>query len=292
MSKVKVKEEKCNLAEKAMLVQLQMGVWMGHSRDAVVSEQVQAEKGAERDTGSWWTYLIPRNDLKKVLSAYNKCRGLFNTLTLPWNDNGVRILPAAMFMKYSEDMRKGLAEYDEAVEEFVLDYPNIIQLAVTRLGKLAETRHIPSAEEIRPKFHHRVDIYPLPSASDFRVTLSDDEVKDIKAQITSTIEAKTNEAVLSVWENLVQLVQKVTDTLGNPDKKFKDSLIGNLRDYCELLPNMNITGDTRLEEMRKIVVEKLTTCPTEVLRLVPQKRKEIHNDAKDALEKIKEYSGL
>jgi hypothetical protein len=55
---------------------------------------------------------------------------------------------------------------------------------------------------------------------------------------------------------------------------------------------MNIMEDDRLEAMRVEVVEKLTTCPADVLRLVPQKRKEVQKDAKETLKKIKEYSGL
>lgn len=278
-----------NLNEKAMLVHLRLSMWTGRTKDSLITEEVIRTKNSDSDAGAWWTYLVPKKDIKKIENAAARCRTEFFKITLPWMDGGMRILPSAMFLTYSQTMRQAVADYENAIKEFVDNYPTIISEAKRRLGKLAEQKNLPTVEDIKNRFSAKLNVLPLPTANDFRVSLNRDEVETIKKNITANIEAMTSKAMDDLWNRLILLVDKVENTMRSDDKIFRDTLIGNLKDFCELIPKMNLTNDKHLEEIRKEVVEKLANLKPNDLREDKAQRKTAHKAAKSVLEKIKEY---
>jgi hypothetical protein len=54
------------------------------------------------------------------------------------------------------------------------------------------------------------------------------------------------------------VVSKAAEKLQNPESVFRDSLIENIQDICQLLPRLNVSDDPNLEAMR-LQVEKLLT---------------------------------
>jgi len=137
-----------------------------------------------------------------------------------------------------------------------------------------------------------VDIFPLPTVEDFRVSLSDDDVSSIKQEMTASINQKVEAAMTSIWEELSSLVGKVEEKLKEPDSIFRNTLITNLSDFCEMIPKLNIVNNTKLEDMRKELVGKLANIHPNTLRDDPTERKKAAKTAKEALEKMKEYVSL
>lgn len=205
-------------------------------------------------------------------------------------DGGLRILPSAMFMKYSEEMRKAIAKYEEALEAFLREYPTLVDRAKKRLGDLLKDKRLPDIHEIKHRFRIRQDILPIPSAGDFRCNLSDDQVDMIHKRVASSIESMTEKAVASIWQQLAAFIEKIEETMKQPKKVFRDSLISNLKDFCELIPKMNLTDDNKLEMLRKEVIAKLTELKPIDLRESKADRKKAHKSAKEIMEKIKGYS--
>jgi len=236
-----MKKEIKNLSERAMITQLTFSVWTGRRKDSRVSSEVTANKNADNDSGAWWTYLIPRSSLHNVYVAYNKCKSVHNNLTLPWRDGGDRILPTAMFLEYSKAMREAKADFNEAVEKFLKEYPSLVDNARKRLGSLFDDKTLPTVAEVQGKFGVYQSIYPLPDTADFRVDLPKQVIEDIRKQMEGTIDTTIENAMTSIWERLSQLIEKIEKTLGEPKKVFRDSLIENLSEFCELIPKLNLT---------------------------------------------------
>jgi len=230
--------------------------------------------------------------MRDVYSTLSKCRATHKNLTLPWNDGGCRILPAAMFMKYSEAMRKAKTDYEEAVNEFLKGYPDIIEHAHERLGNLLKGKTFPSAAEIKHKFGVIQEIYPLPDSSDFRVDLAGEDVKEIRNQMKISIDTTIQKAMTDIWLRLAGLIEKVEQTLKQPKKVFRDSLINNLKDFCELIPKLNLTNDTQLESIRQETVKRLAQLKPDNLREGKQERKAAAKTAKEVLEKMKAYTDI
>ncbi len=283
---------KKRLSQKAMLTQLSFSVWTGRVKDNRVSKEVTTRKNADRDSGTWWTYLIPRLAMKRINTAYGKCKATHNRYTLPWRDGGYRILPTAMFMKYSKAMRDVKEDFNAAVEQFLKDYPSYRANAHKRLGKLLDHKTLPTVAEVRGRFGVYQEIFPFPSSADFRVDLSEEDVKEIKKEMKASIDDTIQKAMSTIWHQLIELVEKVETTLRKPDKSFKNSLIKNLKNYCELIPELNLTNDTKLEDVRKEVVKKLTSLKPDSLRDNKRARKAGHNASKDLLKKMKAFKKL
>jgi len=275
-----------------MLTHLSFSIWTGRIKDNKVSEEVTINKYADKDSGTWWTYLVPRGSMRNINTAYNRCKSVHNMFTLPWRDGGTRILPASMFTKYSKAMRKVKAEFDEAVDEFLREYPNIVANARKRLGSLLDDRKLPDVSEVKTKFGVHQEIFPLPDTDDFRVKLSEEDADEIRKKMKTSINDTVEKAMAGVWSRLANLVEKVEKTLGEPKKKFKNSLIDNLKEFCELIPKLNLTEDSKLEVFRKEITEKLANLKPNELRENETERKAAHKAAKDVLEKMNSYMNI
>lgn len=282
--------EKHNLSEKAMLVSLNFSFWTGKTKDSKVTDEVIVTKKSARDAGAWLTNLVSKHDLRNIESARGKIRETHYKYSLPWMDGGLRILPSAMFMKYSEEMRKAIAEHEKALAMFLREYPTIVGHAKKRLGDLLNGKHLPDVSEIRRKFAIRQDILPIPSVGDFRCELSSSQADAIRKKVAESIESMTERAVANIWEQFTMLIEKIEKTMKEPEKIFRDTLISNLKDFCELIPKMNLTNDDRLESLRKEAIAKLAELKPIDLRESKADRKKAHKSAKEILAKMKGYT--
>ena len=276
------------LNEKAMLVGIGFSRWTGKTMDRNVSVEVLNSKGASDGGGNWWTHLIPKKDMRKITTAYNRCKKVHSEMTLPWSDNGLRVLPASMFMEYRKAIQECVEEFDSAVEDFLKTYPKLKQNAHSRLGDLLKGKVLPTTSELRCKFGVRQEILPIPSVQDFRIDLSDADIDEVKQQITETLSDATSKAVAGVWDRLAELVDKIGSTLKKPDKIFRDSLIKNLADFCKLIPKFNMTNDESLEKMRQEIIQSLTKLDPQDLRESKGKRKKAAKSAKTLIKKMED----
>lgn len=283
-------KRKNNLNEKAMLVSVSFSFWTGKTKDSRVTAEVIVTKKSATDAGAWSTNLVSKDDLSSVESARGKVRETHYKYSLPWMDGGLRILPSAMFMKYSEEMRKAIAEHDKALAAFLREYPAIVKRAEQRLGDLLKGKHLPSVSEVKRRFSIRQDILPIPAAGDFRCELSSDQADAIRKRVATSIESMTERAVTNIWEQFTELIEKIEGTMKQPKKIFRDTLISNLRDFCELIPKMNLTDDNRLETLRKEAIAKLTELKPIDLRESKADRRKALKSAKEIMTKIKGYT--
>ena len=278
------------LSEKAMLVQITINGTSGKRKDKKVTREIVTAIHAHSDAGDWWTRLIPKSEIDPITSAGMKCRNTLNKFTLPWMDGGLRILPSARFTEYSKAIRTDIEAYFIAVDNFLKHYPRIVSDAKERLGDFLDGQSLPTLSEMRGKFDLRQSILPLPTINkDFRIGLSDEETSEIQNTIEESINSALSNTMKDVWGQLTKLVEHVEKTLKDPNKKFKNSLISNLTEFCELLPTLNLTNDAELEDIRNEISKKLTNLQPDVLRDNKTERKVATKKAKTLLNKIKQY---
>ncbi len=256
-----------NLGERAMLVDLSIGAWLGQKFDYKTTGEVLTDSSAESDGGVWRTHLVPRKMMKKIRKIISTSRAAHYELTLPWNDGGIRILPAALFLAYTEEMRKHESEFMAIVTNFIeVEYDGILAEAATRLGKLYRPEQYPTPAQLRKKFSFHTHVQPIPSAGDFRVALGSDTTEAVKADIEKQTKEAIDRATGSLWERLHQCVEKIAERLSDADATFRDSLIGNVQELAGMLPVLNIMGDKNLADMAAKVMEKLGNLSPDSLR--------------------------
>jgi len=83
-------------------------------------------------------------------------------VTLSWDDNGYRVLPAAAYMDHTEKMRELSNRFTPAVEAFGCQFGQLVEEAKMRLGGLFRSEDYPTPEDLCSKFSFETKVMPLP----------------------------------------------------------------------------------------------------------------------------------
>ena len=121
------------------------------------------------------------------------------------------------------------------------------------------------------------------------MTCNLDEVARIRKDIEARSTAATETAMADLWTRLHDVVSKMAERLGTKDAIFRDSLVDNVAELVDLLPRLNLTGDARLDAMRREVADKLLVYEPETLRKDGGARKETARAAEDILAAMSGY---
>ena len=279
-----------SIQEKALLVQLSTHAWTGKKKDKQIGRDVCTRQNADADVVEAIIRLAPPGVLKPIDVARGRVYRKHIELTLPYLDNGLRILPSAMYMEYRDKMKEAIKPHTRAVNELDTVWPEILKNKAKRLGGLANKYRLPTVEEIKRRFYIKQDIMPIPTNADFSLfDISDEEITEIENKAKESMKNAMSETVKEVWRRLADLVVNIASTMDEKDKKFHDSLIKKLKDFCATIPAYNVTDDPNLENVRKEVLTKLANLDPEDLREIPNNRKKAAKDAKDVLDRIKDY---
>jgi len=275
------------LDEKALLVTLAVSQWTARKKDKAATADIIAQAGAVHSAGAFNKALLPDNvALKTIHQKTTSIRTKFYKNTLCWGLQGVQLLPSKNYMNFSTEFRQDKADWEKLVAVFCDDYENKMQTAQQQLGGLHNPDDYPSVHEVRNKFRMKMHVTPVPS-NDFRVQAVDDaEIERIRQDMKAEADAFMAEAMQDLWQRLYTPVKLATEKLVDPRSIFNDSLVGNLREICELLPRLNVTDDPDLEAMRQLVEGKLAHYHPDNWRNDPDLRKDVAVDAKDIMDKM------
>lgn len=285
------------LGEKAMLVRLSIGQWSARKFDRQITREIAQQYRTEQDAGRYNKALISMEMVKAIQKAAGAARTYHYARTLPWTDEGQRILPAAMFMDYRQTMKSLEAAFWEPVKRLVYHYPGLKLEAKRRLNGMYREEDYPPADQIESKYSFQIEISPLPTSADFRVDIQGAEIEAIKSGLEARLEEAQAEAMREVWNRLHSAVEHMAERLTGTDpmtgkpKLFRDSLVRNLIELVDILPAMNMTGDPELEAMRKEVESRLVTFEPAQLREDEATRELVGEDAAEIARKMAAFMG-
>ena len=171
------------LQSEAMLVTLSLKHWDGIAMDREVTAQVTQAAGAKSDAARVTKRLVNRSTLRPIHQATDRIREQFIKLSLPWNDNGQRLLPIATHKRFVEEMDKLIDARTAAVDQFLEGYAGAIEEAKNELGSLWKETDYPDATDIREKVSAQYEFLPVPDGSHFVADMAEEERERIKRQI-------------------------------------------------------------------------------------------------------------
>jgi len=282
-----IQEAKKGLKTKAMLVRLNISQWEGRKFDKKVTKEIEDAHGVT-NAGRFNKILIDPEAIKKVTRVNAEARDFHYRNSLPWRDDGARILPSPNFLDYTKGIQELKEKYREAVGELSSSYDALIDEARSRLNSMFDEQDYPSGEEIRRKHGFSVSFDPLPDAGDFRVDISDDQVEEIRKSIEDRNKNAFQEANKDLWSRLYESVKHMTEKLADPDAIFRDSLVGNLANLCSLLPKLNLE-DSELEKKRAEIEDRLCRFDPDDFRKDKGLRKDIAKEAQDILDSMSSF---
>lgn len=298
-----------SLAATAMLSSLNITQWSGYKYDPDASEELADLHGAEKDAARVNKRLVPRGQLEEITKAVGRARRDHDFLTLPWTDDGWRILPAATYFEHSTKMQEHKTAVLAAVEKLLGRFEDLVRNQ-SRLGTLLKVSDYPGMreeqgelrfrfpQELREKYSFATDVKPMPNADDFRVNIGDEERERLKKQITESVQASLRAGTRNLWQRLYEVVSHMATRMteynsaedGKKPKLYK-SMVSNIVELVDVLPRLNISGDEELSRMTETVRHALLV-DTEELRKSDTLRTDTAKAAADIMQRMAAYMGL
>jgi len=275
-----------NLSEKALLVNLTISQWSAHKYDKNISKKIEKQHNAH-NAGRFNKNLIADDELKEIHKIAGSARSFLYTNTLPWGDNGDRLLPATNYLDFVNEFRNFKTQFDIATNNFIAQYPALKEEARNRLNGMFLEEDYPSLSKVKTKFNIEISFMPISDTADFRLKVDEEEVTNLKFRIEQEISSRINQATKNIWTRLREAVGHMVEKLSDKDAVFRDSLVTNIRELIEILPRLNFTDDEdindMLDHMKTLVVDP------ETLRTSERIRNQKAEEAKVILNKISDF---
>jgi hypothetical protein len=245
-----------SIASSAMLVELSISTWTARKLDKKVSTKVDLDRGAKTKVINANKNLMAGTGVLDTIVKYAaNARAWHLSQTLPWTDNGSRLLPMSNFVEYKKQLGELEANYEALVDKFIVAYPNLVSAAAFQLGTLFDRNEYPDENTLKRKFKFTYSFFPVPTAGDFRIDINEEAKAEIMANCNSAYEDRLNNAMREAWsrlhECLSRMSERLTDNADGSRKIFRDSLVENGVELVSMLKHLNITQDPKLELARR-----------------------------------------
>ena len=248
------------ITERAMLAAVHISIWTAVKHDRKISHDVASQHGAHQGAGRYNKQLLRGADkLDELRTLAGQVRQYFYQITLPWSDEGFRLLPSNLYFDLTTRMREFEASFEQGVESFLQIYPQYIEQVRPELNGLFREEDYPAAEKLRKKFGVKLDILPIPSGNDFRVQMSAEEQARVAREIDTNVRQSLARGAEDLWKRLRDVVSHMVDRLNEPESRFHATLVTNILDLVELLPKLNVTADPELNRFAEEARQKLCT---------------------------------
>jgi|HubBroStandDraft_1064217.scaffolds.fasta_scaffold00063_5 hypothetical protein len=282
-----------DISTRALLVNTTVRVWTGEKRDRGITREICTLKGAENNAVRANKSLLGER-IRGVQSAERALRQAVHDRTLPWMDDGTRILKGAAFMAFTEAMAEPIRVFDAAVDEFIEAYPDIKCQARSRLGDAYAESDFPAQRSLKQRFGVKLTYLPVPSSEDFRVNLASDEIAAVRRNTEAALRDTVNDAVRALLDRLQEPVARMAtrlrlfrrSTAGKVQHPFRDSLVENIRAIVQLAPTLNLMDDPRIAELCADIEQHLTVHDPDQLRNSPKLREEVADEADAILRRL------
>jgi len=256
------------LHSKAMRLHLLWGYWRPEKTDKAITKQTNVSLGVQGDRGHYDKSLFSPEFMKGLREHTSKTKQYYYSHTLPWEDRVSRLISTATVEDVTIALNRAINKYEEILRDTVGDdarYEQAVYDQRLYLTSAWNKGDYPHREAFMAKYHASLSVLPLVSSSDIRCELSE----DLRKQIADSIERDTAErfrlAMADCWHRLYEPVRKMADVLLDTKQSFRDTLVTNVIEICDVMPELNILDDTALSVMTDRIKMTLQVDP-DVLR--------------------------
>ena len=172
-----------NLTHDAMLVSLRINSWSGRLYDRQASQQVAVHNDADTSAGRYNKRLLPKQAFAALAATMSNSRTSHYANTLPWDDQGGRLLTVANYERYTAALDTLIERVVRERARFIEDYDDYVDQARLDLGRLFRLEDYPDTEALQGKFAIRYRIVPVPDARHFMADLAQGETERVRRDI-------------------------------------------------------------------------------------------------------------
>jgi hypothetical protein len=282
------------LRGRAMLVGITTSAIGTRVKDKRGTRAVNAEFEA-KNAGEFYRRVIPLEFIRPMKSIQREAYKYHRDHTVPWSrgPNGTSLITVEALPDYQSMVRDCKRRLKSTVLKVAKGYDSMIASQRIANGGLFEEKDIPSVEEFINSFSlEPLDPQSIENTDDLRVHMSEEEVKAVERNFEKALSKSVESTYMKFKggiERLSESLGKYTVTVDENGKEkvthgFHATSVTKLKELCDLLPELNITRDPKLDKLAKEVRAKLTKVNVPDLK----KSAAARNRVKDHAEEIKE----
>ena len=285
-----------SLHDKAILVSLSTPKYGLNRNDETEAKAVAQRHGANSKSIGVTKRLLQGNPAYDAVRKFDSALAVWNrTQTLPWDDNGTRLLPTMQYDPYMAYMRQARADRERLVKVFLDDYDNFVQADRATLSTMFNPSDYADRYTVRDRFNFKLDVQPVPDGKDFRVTVSKSDLVEMQKNVDTRLREAEDKARLDLFQRLATPLLDIASKLGESDKArtlhTTNPLVENLREILDLIPRLNITGDPKIMEFHAAVTDKLSHITPETMKDNDLVRSVAARQAQQILDEMSDFMG-
>ncbi|MFM8494852.1 MAG: hypothetical protein ACKOEM_04920, partial [Planctomycetia bacterium] len=187
---------------------------------------------------------------RAVAAVRSEASGYWRTVTLPFPEAGVRLLPQNSLGMFASTMQTYRERLQEAARELSSQYDAIKSEAQRRLGSLFNPADYPST--LDGLFDLEVS-YPTIEPPQYLVALSPEvfqaEQARVRERFESAVELAEQAFATELQRLTAHLAERLTGLHDGQPKVFRDSAVENLRAFFERFRRLNIRSSPELDAL-------------------------------------------
>jgi hypothetical protein len=268
-----------NMNQRLCIVELSISEWTGRKTDPAIADTTANQCHADAGRIKGIKYLVDRKNLKDIITAKNKIRKYHYSVTLPYDQKGKSIISNEVVLDYIKEVGTLKAEYLKTVDDFLQNYAQLKNDAISDLGSLYQVNDFPDIDELRQSFGVEINFSPLPASGNLIIDIAEDQLNELRKDLDNSVKNALEQAQEELYKKTYTVLNNIVEALGNIEKSFKNTLIFNATDLADIIPKINVTGAPEINTIAGRIKTDIGKYTPEEIRQDRAKREEIKNSA-------------
>ena len=245
--------------------------WLGVRKTLAPEQRTTAARAfhADRELLSASKLILDTKNpaYRAVAAVRSEASGYWRTVTLPFPEAGIRLLPQNSLSTFASTMQTYRERLQESARELSSQYDTIKSEAERRLGTLFNASDYPTT--LDGLFDLEVT-YPAIEPPAYLVSLHPEVYQQEQARVRERFENAVELAEQAFATELQRLTAHLAERLtglhdGEP-KVFRDSAVENLRQFFERFRRLNIRSSPELDALVEQAQQTITGVEPQTLR--------------------------
>lgn len=228
--------------QKGCLVHLTCSIWGGRVRLPSGSIKVDAAPEFVNAT----KYLVDRDCLKPIEKIRNEARSYIYSKTLPFPIPGLLFVPRDMVPVIDRKMEELKTKFMFEASNFAAKYNTFIEQAKEKLNGLFNILDYP--RDIWKCFSFHCDYINMNAPNKTQI-ISREILEREQAKFEQTMADFRETATNTLRATFAEMVDHIVERLSGERKVFKNTLIGNIKEFINDFKALNINDDAELADM-------------------------------------------
>lgn len=273
---------------KTMLVSLSISRWGNRKQDKTAAAKIAKQSNVAPGRINASKKLVDPALLKPINIIYTLATQYHYASTLPWQNQGVRIIPTRKFLEWSTEMKGLKADFERAVFTFTETYDKKIKEAEESLGDLFNRDDYPTTERLKDKYSFSTSMSQVPASADFRVDLPQEAIDEIRAKMEVDQLNAHDIAKKELWGRIDATVSDLYQILINEDARVHNTTVNTkITSLLEQLTDLNYDDDPKIRDMHTLISAKLKGLSRDQIKESKTYRDQATKNAEDIFERMK-----